>query len=182
MKFSGFLPAILFQLAFIGCLEPAAEEEKASPVSTETVTLTPITYEDWTSRIGEFKGQILVVDFWATWCAPCVERFPHMVELYKRYKDRGVQFASMCLDDRSESEAVEAARLFLQKNNAVFFNYLMDENILEAFEKLDLLGIPAVFIYDQAGEMRYRLTGDDPRDQFTEEDVEAAIEELLRQS
>ena len=181
MKSAGVLLAVLLLLALTGCSQTAVEKE-TPPVGTEAVTLTPITYEDWTRRIGEFEGQILVVDFWATWCAPCLERFPHMVELYERYGDRGVQFASMCLDDRSESEAIEAARLFLQKNNALFPNYLMDENIMEAFEKLDLLGIPAVFIYDQAGEMRYRLTGDDPRNQFTEEDVEAAIEELLRQS
>jgi thiol:disulfide interchange protein len=60
-------------------------------------------------------------------------------------------------------------------------NYLMDEVIPDAFEKLDLLGVPAVYIYDSSGERRYKLTGDDPNNQFTEEDVEQAVEALVRE-
>jgi len=48
--------------------------------------------------------------------------------------------------------------------------------------KLDLLGIPAVFIYGPDGSLRYRLTGDDPNNQFTDADVDEAIEELLAAS
>ena len=51
----------------------------------------------------------------------------------------------------------------------------------DSFEKLDLLTIPAVFIFDRDGELRYRLTADDPNDQFTERDVEEAILGLLGQ-
>jgi len=58
-------------------------------------------------------------------------------------------------------------------------NYLMDEIIPDAFDKLDLLGIPAVYVYGSDGELKQRLTGDDPNNQFTEEDVERAIDEML---
>jgi thiol-disulfide isomerase/thioredoxin len=134
---------------------------------------------DWIERLQEFQGEIVVVDFWATWCGPCLKRFPHMIDLHDAYRGRGVQFLSMCLDDRSDGDAIDAARGFLEKNKVTFPNYLMDENILDAFEKLDILGIPAVFIYDEKGNLAYRLTGDDPRDQFTDQDVENAIRELL---
>ena len=48
-----------------------------------------------------------------------------------------------------------------------------------AFEKLNLIGIPAVIIYDRNGDERYRLTGDDPNNQYSGKDIEKAIQELL---
>jgi hypothetical protein len=57
----------------------------------------------------------------------------------------------------------------------------MNENMMDAFEMLDLLGIPAVFIYDRNGQERIRLTGDNPNKQFTDKNVEEAIVSLLAQ-
>lgn len=143
------------------------------------VSLIPVTFEQWQRELAALEGRIVVVDMWATWCVPCVERFPKMVELYREYSPRGVVFVSICLDDREDAEAVAHAREFLREQQATFANYLMDEVVTEGFVKLDLLGIPAVYIYAPDGELRYRLTADDPFDQFTEEDVESAVEELL---
>lgn len=143
------------------------------------VSLQPITYTEWLDQLEGFKGKIVVVDFWATWCGPCLERFPKLVEFHDSYSGQNVQFVSICLDDPSDIDAVETAELFLQQNQATFTNYLMDENALDAFEKFDLLGIPAVFVYDRSGILQFRLTGDDPRNQFTEADVERAILELM---
>jgi hypothetical protein len=88
----------------------------------------------------------------------------------------------MCLDDREDADAIAFAREFLDKQKAVFANFLMDEIVTEGFVKLDLLGIPAVYVYAPDGERRYRLTADDPYNQFTDEDVEDAIQELLAAS
>jgi cytochrome c biogenesis protein CcmG/thiol:disulfide interchange protein DsbE len=154
-----------------------------TPETSETshwkATLEPVTYEGWQEELHSLRGQIVVVDMWATWCLPCVERFPHMVELATEYADQGVEFVSLCLDDRDDADAIELAREFLTEQKATFPNYLMDEVVTQAFEKLDLLGIPAVFIYGPDGALRYRLTGDDPNNQYTDADVDDAIEELL---
>jgi sensor domain CHASE-containing protein len=104
-----------------------------------------------------------------------------MVKMHDKYREQGVRFISMCLDERDDHQAVEEARQFLARQNATFAHYLMNENITDAFEKLDLLGIPAVFVYDRRGELRYRLTGDDPYNQFTEQDVEEAVGQLLKE-
>jgi thioredoxin-related protein len=57
----------------------------------------------------------------------------------------------------------------------------MDENINDAFEKLNVLSIPAVFLYDREGRLRYNLNGDDPNHQFTEKELEDAVARLAAQ-
>lgn len=157
-------------LLWISCAgRPAARE----------VTLEAIRFDQWKQELASLKGQIVVVDVWATWCAPCIERFPHMVEISKRYNNRGVTFISMSVDDREDKQAVETARQFLRKQNATFRNYLLDENILESFEKLDIPGVPAVFIYDRSRRLRHNLNGNDPNHQFTQKGVEDALAALV---
>lgn len=168
----------LAMVAMIGCAGSAPRETEESV----EVSLTPVTFEQWQQELAALEGRIVVVDMWATWCVPCVERFPKMVELFHEYSPRGVTFVSMCLDDREDADAIAFAREFLDKQKAVFANYLMDEIVTEGFVKLDLLGIPAVYVYAPDGERRYRLTADDPYNQFTDEDVEDAIQELLAAS
>jgi thiol-disulfide isomerase/thioredoxin len=150
-----------------------------SRTGAQAVTLEPIRFEDWQRKLQSMKGRIVLVDVWATWCAPCIERFPHMVQLYKRYKGRGVQFVSMSVDDREDAAAVAKARQFVVQQDATFPNYLMDENIMQSFEKLGVQGIPAVFLYDRAGRRRYDLNGDDPNHQATLKDVDDALAALV---
>jgi len=52
--------------------------------------------------LGQFQGRILVVNFWATWCAPCREEMPGFVRLQERWKERGVQFVGLANDDRAK--------------------------------------------------------------------------------
>ena len=160
---------ICFILAFaIGCSDKKTE-----------ISFIPIQHDQWIDRLSAYTPNIVVVDMWATWCAACIEQFPKMVELHKKYRDQNVTFVSMNLDDHTDSAALDDAKTFLQKMNAQFDNYWMDENIMLAFEKLNLIGIPAVIIYDKTGAERYRLTGDDPNNQFTETDIIDALETLL---
>ena len=172
---SSILVLIMLLLTAAGHTQLAAENPMPGGI-----TFLPVTYSQWQEKLAAYKGNILVVDLWATWCAPCVQRFPHMVELSRKYSDRErIRFVSMSLDDRSDPAALELAHKFLIRQNATFDNYRMDEIIPDAFDKFNIQGIPAVFIYDRTGKLRYRLTGDDPNHQFTNEDVERAVKTLL---
>ncbi len=152
----------------------------AEDVSNEE-QMVAVSYTEWESRRLQYLPKIVVVDMWAMWCVSCIERFPEMVKLHNTYKNQNVEFVSMNLDDREDAKSLQLAEVFLRKMNATFDHYRMDENLLHAFEKIDLIGIPAVLIYDNQGLEQYRLTGDNPNKQFTEKDVEEAISHLLKQ-
>jgi thiol-disulfide isomerase/thioredoxin len=155
-------------------------ESKILEAGTFKLSYQDITLSQWPETISAYKGNILVVDMWATWCSSCLKRFPHMVEMNKKYRDKNVKFISLLLEDPEEPEAIDNAKRFLIKQKADFDHYFMNENIMVSFEKLDLLGIPTVFIYSPDGELVNRLTGDNPNKQFTEIDIEQAINGLLK--
>ncbi len=167
--------SILVGLVFLhisGCAE------KSQPAAT----LISLNYQQWQDEIKKYESKVLVVDAWATWCESCLERFPHMVELSKKYRDSEVQFVSLNLDDKNSEEDLNLAKEFLTKMEADFPHYLMNENMMDAFEKLDFLSIPVVQIYDASGTKRYQLSGDNPNNQFTDDDVEAAVLALIAES
>ncbi|MEZ5332584.1 MAG: TlpA disulfide reductase family protein [Thermoanaerobaculia bacterium] len=141
--------------------------------------LHPVSQEEWSQVLASHEGDLVVVDFWATWCLPCLERFPKMVELSERYADRGVTFIAFSLDDRDDPGAMAMAGSFARKQGGRIEHYVTTEPIPDAFDQLDLLGIPAVKIYARDGTLATALDADDPNHQFTDEDVEEAIEELL---
>lgn len=171
---------ILFFTVLIFILSTSHSEELDSGKEPRPVTLEPITYSQWRDRLARYPPDIVVVDLWATWCSSCIERFPKMVDLYNRYYRHDVRFVSMLLEDRADTDAIARAKQFLIKTGARFENYIMDEKLLDSFEKFGLMGIPAVIIYDRQHRERYRLTGDNPDNQFDDEDVEAAITDLLK--
>src|SRR6476661_1853241 len=55
--------------------------------------------DDRLQTVGDWRGKVVVVNFWATWCAPCREEIPLFVKLQKQYGDRGLQFVGIAVDE-----------------------------------------------------------------------------------
>ena len=53
-------------------------------------------------RLSSYRGKVVLLDFWATWCDPCREEIPHLVELQQRYGDSGLQIIGISMDDSSD--------------------------------------------------------------------------------
>lgn len=53
-------------------------------------------------ELNSFRGKVVVVDFWATWCVPCREEIPHLVQLQQKYADRGLQIIGVSIDDSAD--------------------------------------------------------------------------------
>jgi cytochrome c biogenesis protein CcmG, thiol:disulfide interchange protein DsbE len=123
---------------------------------------------DRTVTLSQFRGQIVVLNFWATWCPPCVEEMPSLVEMQRRMKAKGVTVLAVSIDvDES------AYRQFLKEHGV---NLL---TVRDPQQKTPALygthGWPETFIIDRNGVMRRKFIG--PVD-WTEPDVTDFLSKL----
>jgi Thiol-disulfide isomerase and thioredoxins len=133
----------LFAALFLAV--PALAEEAAE------VKLQDTDLDGLLKAVEAHKGKVVVIDVWANFCVPCKEKFPHMVKLANEYKDKGVVFISLTID---EPEDKDKALAFLQKNNAWFQNFFLkdrDKNEKPGDEKLYHSAPPIVHVWDQSG-------------------------------
>ncbi len=125
--------------------------------------------------LAKHRGQVVLVDFWATWCGPCREFFPHTVELHRRLADRGLVVISMSVDDPEDEDA---ARKFLTDQRATFENYLSQYGTgSESFEAFELSGVPHLKLYDREGRLQKSFPA--PGQPVDPGEVDRAVEELL---
>ncbi len=174
-------------LILVGCLAGTVPfavvraESGTNFSAADDVKLVPLTFDEFKARLAAnpAKSRYTMVDLWASNCAPCKENFPHLVDMHKRFKDRGLAVVSVSLDDREDAKAVQSARDFLKEKDARFANYLIDEDFGIGFERFEVGAIPAVIVYGPDGKEIKRFTLEDPNNQFTYEQVEKYVAELL---
>lgn len=112
------------------------------------------------------RGKVVLVDFWATWCVPCTELFPHTVELSRRFADQGLVVISVSMDDPDNLPAV---RQFLTRQGATFPNFLSRDGAgPRSFETfgIDDGALPHFRLYDRQGSLLRKFLGGagiDPR-------------------
>jgi thiol-disulfide isomerase/thioredoxin len=152
----------------------------ASGALEPEIKLTPIKFDSFLKTIKDKnQDKYTLVDVWATWCGPCKENFPHLVEMHKKYSSKGLVAVSLSLDDPTKPKALAEALAFLKEKKAEFPNFVLDEEQADAFDKLNVNAIPAVLLFGPDGKEIKRFTLDDPNHQFTYDDVEKEIAKLL---
>ena len=154
-------------------------------VATPRVELEAITYEDLLKQIAASDAKLTLVDGWASWCAPCKENFPHVTAMAKAYSDAGLDVIAMSFDAGTEVPALDKnqiaeAEAFLKEQDLEEVQtYRLDHLQFDMFETFKIGTIPAVFLFDADGKEIARFTYDDPADQFTYDQVEAKVAEVL---
>lgn len=114
-----------------------------------------------------FKGKVVVVDFWATWCPPCVAEVPGYVALHKKLSGEGLVIVGFSLDAGSE-----VVKKFMAANGITYPVAVVDEAMVAAFG--NFTGIPTTFVIDREGKLRFKKTGGAPI-----EDLERTVKTLL---
>lgn len=158
---------------------PPAQQGDSAGVSYE-----PIKFDALMKAIAENDAKYTIVDCWASWCGPCKENFPHVLEMDRKYGSKGLKVISLSFDggtgeEEIDTKEIEAARAFLIEQKATTTNYRLDEERDLMFEKFDVSTIPGVFVYDADGKEVKRYTWDDPNNQFTYDQVEKEVTALL---
>ena len=109
--------------------------------------------EGKTVNLEDFKGKVVMVDFWATWCQPCTIMIPWLVEFRNRYASQGFEIVGVAMDD----EGIEAVRPFVEKNKMNYPVVLGNETA--ATDWGGVFGLPTSFMIDRQGKIRVTHQG-----------------------
>jgi peroxiredoxin/tetratricopeptide (TPR) repeat protein len=107
---------------------------------------------------ASFKGKVVVMDFWGSWCGPCRTELPIFQAMYNRFKDRGVVFLGMNFERPVPGKDLkQLARDFIEQNRYTFPVILDHDHI--ASDAYGIQGFPTVFLIDKKGTIRYKNVG-----------------------
>jgi len=116
----------------------------------------------------QFKGKVVVVDFWATWCGPCIEEIPGYIALQKKYGPDGLVIVGVSMDRRGPAHVKQ----FAQARGMNYTLVMGDEAVVEAFGNFQ--AIPTTFLISRDGRILNQKTGAAPAEEY-EKLVQAAL-------
>jgi thiol-disulfide isomerase/thioredoxin len=179
------LLALALALALAGC-GPDAAKTPAQAAAEPAVRLQLLDYAGIEKLIASHRGKVVVMDAWSTSCPPCIQEFPNLVALSKKYGPDKLACISLSFDYEGigKPEEVEPKVLaFLQQQQATFDNVLSTVESDALYRKLKLTSIPAVFIYDRDGKLVQRFDNEaatTEADAFTYEQVAERVTDLIK--
>ncbi|MCL7749161.1 TlpA disulfide reductase family protein [Halalkalibacter alkaliphilus] len=133
----------------------AATVQKGVQVGQEALPFELTTLNGEKVALGDYLGQPVVVNFFATWCHPCQEEMPIILEMEKRLKEKGAAF--LAINMTSQERGKEEIRPFLQHYRATFDPLLDVEG--EVMKKYQIIGIPTTIVIDEQGVIVQRING-----------------------
>ncbi len=122
--------------------------------------------------LDDFKGKVLIVDFWATWCSPCREQMPTYTALQSLYAPRGFSMIGLSVDD-----GPEVVRDFAENYRVNFPLLMADEQVRQQYGGTGVL--PTTFVIDKGGIVRYEFKGPPPAKLLFQRRVEELLEERI---
>ena len=122
-------------------------------------------------KLSELRGEVVMINFWASWCAPCRQEMPLLEELYKKYSDLGFTLLAVNVEEDSSKADI------LLKDIPVTFPVLYD-NTNKVTKLYKVVAMPSTIIVDRDGNMRYLHRGYLPG---YEEEYRKQVSELIRE-
>lgn len=121
-----------------------------------------------TFQLSNQRGKVVLLNIWATWCAPCREEIPEFVELRKKYAKRGFEILGVSIDKQGKS----VVKPFMEKYNINYPIVIDDGTIMEKYGPT--MGLPTSYIIGKEGNLQYFATG-----AITQKELEPRLKKLL---
>jgi thiol-disulfide isomerase/thioredoxin len=151
--------SLLLLAAFIlGSVAPQVRAEPVPPTPAPAWKLKDL--EGKLVDSERFKGKVVVIDFWATWCAPCLTEIPGYIALQKKYGKKGLVIVGISVDETSPSQIKQ----FSRKMGINYQIVMTDEVVTEAFGGVEV--IPTTLIIDRSGNIRDKKVGAESTDEY----------------
>ncbi len=104
-------------------------------------------------QLSNFKGKVILIDFWAEWCGPCKQATPTIIKIYENFKDRGLSVFGINLDDKNDLEKVID---YVKEKNIKYYT-LIDG--FQVAQKYNVSGIPKFVLIDKNGYIASEIVG-----------------------
>lgn len=166
---SARLPGLITVWTFLVLASPisgAGASEISRPKPVPKATFQRLTGE--TIALSDLKGKVVLVNFWGTWCVPCLQEIPELVALSHRFKDEGFEVVGIAVD----SGRPEDIRSFMAAHGIDYQILIGDLGIVKS--RFFVVGFPTSLLIDRQGTIRKRYVG--PQ---TEEVLKHDVESLL---
>lgn len=131
---------------------PEADRKKAPP-DFEIPTL-----DGRKIRLSEYRGKVLIIDFWATWCPPCRKMIPQLVRIATQHRDRGLEVIGLHIDDRGRSSQ-EDIRRFIGQFGINYTVGMASDEVFTAYLGTEETAIPQTLVFDRDGRLMLHLIG-----------------------
>ena len=127
------------------------------------------------SVFSEYKGKVLILDFYATWCAPCRDSIPHLIGLQKKYEAQGLQVVGLNVGGPGDEQLVPA----FARQYGIQYPLAQPDEDLASFLLAGQDAIPQTFVFDRQGQLVQRFIGFGPS---TGTYLDSAVETALKTS
>lgn len=108
----------------------------------------------------QFKGKVVVIDFWATWCPPCREEIPGYVSLQQKYAKDGLVIVGVSVDQ----DSADKVKKWVDAHKVSYTIVMQDDEVIAAFGGMD--AIPTTFLIDRDGNIRDKKVGAEPTAEY----------------
>jgi len=125
-----------------------------------------------TVSLKDMRGKYVIIDFWATWCPPCLMSIPELVSLHGKYREKDLVVLGISLDDPDKVDTGEMIR-FMEQHRIGYTILRANEKVVQDYSGADGMPIPTMFFVDREGRIVEKLVG------FVPGRVEKSIKRLL---
>tara|TARA_Y100000031_G_C8205523_1_gene378466 strand:- start:537 stop:1055 length:519 start_codon:yes stop_codon:yes gene_type:complete len=165
-----FIPVVFLLVKYVNSAgtvtETSAEEEVVDLKRAPDFTLRDVEGTYYT--LSDYKGKVVLLDFWATWCPPCRQEIPHFIELQDEYEEEGLEILGVSMDVKADN-ILEP----FSKREGINYTLLVGDSKVTALYG-GIRSIPTTFLIDRKGMIRKKYIGYRDKEVF-----EKDIKELL---